>query len=286
MLKFFSMLSSWRTALSTLVLSAHGHHGGSKRSAAIGSILLVMAMFVACGDDGSDSATRPSGGSSSNLVSLATPCKTETEDNCEYGELVDGRDGQVYKTVSIGTQIWMAQNLNYETANSYCYNDNASNCIKYGRLYTWAAAMDSAGTWSANGEGCGDGKTCLERNPVRGVCPEGWHLPSKDEWETLFTAVDGKSTAGTKLKSTSGWNRNGNGTDDFSFSALPAGYGDFYGIGHCEGEDAYFLGQSLTLSKSLRIDNLSIEQGRLGRPFRVLEDRFRMLFERSMYGIF
>lgn len=193
---------------------------GNIVTAAISCLLFVL---VACGDDGSDSATRPSGGSSSNLVSLATPCKTETEDNCEYGELVDGRDGQVYKTVSIGTQIWMAQNLNYETANSYCYNDNASNCIKYGRLYTWAAAMDSAGTWSANGEGCGAEKTCLERNPVRGVCPEGWHLPSKDEWETLFKAVDGKSTAGTKLKSTSGWNRNGNGTDAFSFSALPAG---------------------------------------------------------------
>ena len=132
---------------------------GNIVTAAISCLLFVL---VACGDDGSDSATRPSGGSSSNLVSLATPCKTETEDNCEYGELVDGRDGQVYKTVSIGTQIWMAQNLNYETANSYCYNDNASNCIKYGRLYTWAAAMDSAGTWSANGKGCGDGKTCLD----------------------------------------------------------------------------------------------------------------------------
>ena len=286
MLKFFSMLSSWRTALSTLVLSAHGHHGGSKRSAAIGSILLVMAMLVACGDDDSDFATRPSDDSSSSVtpknvtlssaegssdsetsvsssstksssssvkssssVTLATPCKTETEDNCEYGEFLDDRDGQTYKTVKIGDQVWMAENLNYETSNSFCYNDNASNCTKYGRLYTWAAAMDSAGTWSTNGKGCGYGKTCSVASTgsatlVRGVCPEGWHLPTKTEWNTLFTAVGGKSVAGIKLKSTNGWNdddgESGNGMDAFSISALPAGYRDYGGYYKNEGNTANF----------------------------------------------
>jgi uncharacterized protein (TIGR02145 family) len=117
----------------------------------------------------------------------------------------------------------MAQNLNYETADSYCYSNTPSNCTKYGRLYRWAAAMDSAGTWSANGKGCGDAKRCTPTYPVRGVCPTGWHLPTKAEFETLFTAVGGSSTAGKMLKSTSGWNSGGNGTDNYSFSALPAG---------------------------------------------------------------
>ena len=143
------------------------------------------------------------------------------------GTITDSRDGQTYKTVTIGSQTWMAQNLNYETANSYCYGDSPSNCTKYGRLYTWAAAMDSAGTWSANGKGCGYAKTCTPTYPVRGVCPTGWHLPTKAEFETLFTAVGGSSTAGTKLKSTSGWidfeGKSGNGVDTYSFSALPAG---------------------------------------------------------------
>ena len=101
-----------------------------------------------------------------------------------------------------------------------------------------AAAMDSAGTWSANGKGCGDLVTCSPTYPVRGVCPEGWHLPSQTEWETLFNAVGGQSVAGTKLKSTSGWYNSGNGTDAFAFSALPAGLRSYgYSI---EGYDASF----------------------------------------------
>ena len=114
------------------------------------------------------------------------------------GTMTDSRDGQTYKTVSIGTQTWMAQNLNYEIANSYCYKDSASYCTKYGRLYTWAAATTA--------------------------CPDGWHLPTQAEWNTLFTAVGGPSTAGKVLKSTSGWYSSGNGSDAYSFSALPAGY--------------------------------------------------------------
>ncbi|WP_290947518.1 FISUMP domain-containing protein [Fibrobacter sp.] len=94
-----------------------------------------MLFFAACGDDSGSVA------SSSGKSSLST--------------LTDSRDGQSYKTVVIGSQTWMAENLNYETANSYCYNDSAKYCNKYGRLYTWAAAMDSAGTLSTNGYGCG-----------------------------------------------------------------------------------------------------------------------------------
>ena len=156
------------------------------------------------------------------------------------GSITDSRDGQSYKTVVIGTQTWMAQNLNYETANSYCYGDSPSNCTKYGRLYTWAAAMDSVGTWSTNGKGCGYNKTCSPTYPVRGVCPEGWHLPTQTEWNTLFTAVGGQSTAGNMLKSTNGWYSSGNGTDAYSFSALPAGLRDINGLYRNEGDFAYF----------------------------------------------
>ena len=163
--------------------------------------------------------------------------------------MTDSRDGQTYKTVTIGTQTWMAENLNYETANSYCYDDNASYCSKYGRLYTWAAAMDSVGTLSTNGKGCGFGTNCSPTYPVRGVCPEGWHLPTIEEFSTLFTAVVGQSTAGKMLskmlKSTSGWNdyggESGNGSDAFAFSALPAGDRDSVGSYYDEGDYAYSL---------------------------------------------
>ena len=225
-----------------------------------GSIHLVFALFlafffVACSDDDSSFATRPSDGSSSSVCedcddgssssvkssssafssSSVAGCKTETEDNCEYGELVDDRDGQTYKTVKIKSQVWMAENLNYEVDSSFCYNDSAEYCEKYGRLYRWAAAVGKSESE------CGYDNTCsLPSGNIQGVCPNGWHLPSKVEWETLFNAVGGQSTAGRVLKSTSGWNSSGNGTDAFGFSALPAGdrlnYGNFY----IEGSGAYF----------------------------------------------
>lgn len=160
---------------------------------AIGSIF-----FVACGDDGVSAQSRT---------------------------MTDLRDGRTYQTVRIGMQTWMAENLNYEATSSHCYNDDVTNCTKYGRLYSWAVAMDSASIWSMNGNGCGYNKSCSPIYPVRGVCPEGWHLPSKVEWETLLTVVGGRLTAGRRLKSTFGWS-NGNGTDAFGFSALPAGQED------------------------------------------------------------
>ena len=204
--------------------------------------LKIHAFSVRCIKE-TASATPSSSSSvnSSSSVALATPCKTDTEDNCDYGTLTDSRDGQVYKTVKIGDQIWMAQNLNYAYLQStddldsisFCYNDSLEYCKKYGRLYTWAAAMDSVGIWNDNGKGCGfGGKSCSPLYPVRGVCPEGWHLPSYEEWETLLYAVGGKSTAGKMLKYIDGWNefqgKIGNGDDAYSFSVLAAGYRDYY----------------------------------------------------------
>jgi len=111
----------------------------------------------------------------------------------------DLRDGKTYKTVKIGEQIWMAENLNFNASDSKCYDNKPANCEKYGRLYDW--------------------------NTAKTVCPTGWHLPSDEEWNVLMTAVGGSKTAGKFLKATSGWDSNGNGTDAYGFSALPGGWG-------------------------------------------------------------
>ncbi|MBR6379027.1 MAG: fibrobacter succinogenes major paralogous domain-containing protein [Fibrobacter sp.] len=165
----------------------------------------LASFLIACSGESSSGPTSGNSFYRNENGSVSTPQEIDYSKEA----LTDSRDGQTYKTVKIGSQIWMAENLNYGTENSYCYDNNVANCSKYGRLYTWAAAMTA--------------------------CPSGWHLPSNIEWETLFTSVGGKSTAGTKLKSTSGWPDNGNGTDAYGFSALPAGHrrgnGYFYGGG-------------------------------------------------------
>ena len=85
--------------------------------------------------------------------------------------------------------------------------------------------MDSAGTWSDGADRCGYRmSTCRLTSPLRGSCPEGWHLPTAIEFDTLFAAVGGIEKAGRVLKATEGWDDDGNGTDAFGFGALPAGY--------------------------------------------------------------
>ena len=120
------------------------------------------------------------------------------------GEMVDDRDEKKYKTVKIEKQTWMAENLNFETKNSYCYNDSIELCAKYGRLYEWKIALKA--------------------------CPMGWHLPTQKEYETLIASVGGKEIAGVSLKSTSNWVVNfagdNSGSDAYSFKALSAGYGN------------------------------------------------------------
>ena len=144
--------------------------------------------------------------------------------------MTDLRDGQTYKTVKIGSQTWMARNLNYEMDYSYCYGDDSTNCAKFGRLYGWDAANSA--------------------------CPEGWYLPSKAEWDTLFAAVGGDSTAGRVLKSTSGWDACGDGTDAVSFSALPAGEMSVAREWIFKGSDAYFW--SSTESDSMHAYNAQL----------------------------
>ena len=126
--------------------------------------------------------------------------------------LTDSRDGKSYKIAKIGKQTWMAENLNLEVKGSECYDKKPDNCAKYGRLYNWNAANQ--------------------------VCPEGWHLPSSEEWQTLVDFAGGELKAGAKLKAKSGWNKgewdkSGDGTDNYGFSALPGGFGStFYHIGN------------------------------------------------------
>jgi len=115
---------------------------------------------------------------------------------------VDDRDGKKYKAVRIGTQVWMAENLNYDAKGSVCYDNKPAYCEKYGRLYNWETANKA--------------------------CPSGWKLPSISEWNELNKAVGGFEVAGEKLKSKSGWDYKGksdNGTDEFGFSVLPGGFG-------------------------------------------------------------
>lgn len=129
------------------------------------------------------------------------------------GSFTDSRDGQPYNTVKIGSQTWMAENLNYKTSeNSFCYDDDEDNCKTYGRLYTFAAANTA--------------------------CPSGFHLPTREEFVTLISTAGGSSTAGNALKATSGWNDEGNGDDTYGFSALPAGY--YNGFFYYAGSYAYF----------------------------------------------
>ena len=144
----------------------------------------------------------------------------------------------------------MAENLNYAylqpteklDSSSFCYEERSSQCEKFGRLYLWSAAMDSAGVLSDNGKGCGLEKSCSPEYPVSGVCPEGWHLPDVTEWKSLLSLMgvaDGNYflKAGLYLKSSSGWYSGNWGFDSFGFSVLHSGYrygsGDYYDSKAC-----------------------------------------------------
>ena len=146
----------------------------------------------------------------------------------------DSRDGQSYDVVKIGGLTWMAENLNFETAGSFCPEGDSRNCKRLGRLYSWAEA--------------------------RSVCPDGWRLPTKEDFEALVAATSKDAAqssslsrdsdlgavpsasnavqnnrAGAALKARDGWFKKGNGSDALGFRALPAGYrgadGKFDGIG-------------------------------------------------------
>ena len=226
-------------------------------------------------DDSSDSKDNPSSAgtstkSSNSSSSSVTPSDVEGSSktawdylnpDINYGEFTDERDGQVYKTVKIGDQIWMAQNLNYDPGDvsslgryawSGCYGDGAldeiskrilteeefaANCSRYGRLYTWEVAMNKVN--------CGYHYNCdIGNEGTQGVCPKGWHLPTKEEWkklvEPIASGVEDLTTywsylgASVELKTADGWKEystSTSGTNASGFSALPAGFmyiGEFF----------------------------------------------------------
>lgn len=152
-------------------------------------------------------------------------------ENITYGKLLDERDGQIYRTVKIGGQTWMAENLNYADSaqtpsleeSCWCYEYKDDNCVLYGCHYNWYSVFKPDSPLDCPPYPC---KLKQLTTDVQGFCPMGWHLPVQTEWQDLFDEVGGSSVAGERLKSVVGWENNGNGTDVYGFSALPAGERD------------------------------------------------------------
>ena len=132
------------------------------------------------------SSSAKSSSSSESSSSSIVPMSSYTPPPGSYGKI--NYKGQTYRTVKIGDQEWMAENMNADEDGSVCYKDSTKYCDMYGRLYSWDAAMK--------------------------VCPEDWRLPDTTDWSILFESVGGKATAATHLKATSGWTQNGDGNGD------------------------------------------------------------------------
>jgi len=180
-----------------------------------------------------NSAAQTSSASVSNTSSAKQPVNQVTAPTNKpsgidgSGILTDSRDGKKYKIVTISGITWMAQNLNYQppTGGSWCYDNAISNCDKYGRLYDWATVMGIDDSYN---------KKMWEGSDIyhQGICPSGWHVPSRKEWGDLAKFTGGIGTYGetnsrsAKLKATIGWDTSPytiKGTDDYGFSALPGG---------------------------------------------------------------
>ena len=175
--------------------------------------------------------------SSALFAQMGINADNNTPDVCGQ-PFTDARDGKVYTTVSIGSQCWMAENLNVgvridgfqDQANNsiiekYCYNDDNTNCNTYGALYQWNEAMQY-----------------LTTPGVQGICPTGWHLPSDAEWTALTDFLGGESIAGGKMKETgtAHWlYPNTGATNSSGFTALPGGNRD---------NNGYFVNLTTTAS--------------------------------------
>jgi len=168
---------------------------------------------------------------------------------------IDERDGKTYKSIKIGNQLWMAENLKYESPNSRCYNDEPANCEIFGKMYDWKTAKIA--------------------------CPNGWHLPNDNDFLDLSDFVEGISEcwncAGIMLKANSDLWASNKGRDEFGFTALPGGYhrdnysgfaqknmtagfwsateGSMQGSAHFR----YFTSSTSSLSSSLNLDGFYVD---------------------------
>ena len=171
----------------------------------------------AISSDDSDPFTSNTESSSSEAVSSSSYEGIDPQ-TVVKSTVTDNRDGRVYKTVKIGNQTWLAENLKY----AYVVENDSGNVVAeaencglnedslsvLGCNYTWAMTIDSAGVFSDDAKGCGyKVKKCVQKDVTRGVCMEGWHVPTLKEWQDLFETVGGYSVAGFHLKSAEGWPR-------------------------------------------------------------------------------
>ncbi|MCF0225091.1 MAG: fibrobacter succinogenes major paralogous domain-containing protein [Fibrobacter sp.] len=193
--------------------------------------IVCLFLLVACTELGErDNPLDPNG--TEYMYKQIPISSSATNENLseEKGTFIDFRDGKTYRMVKIGTQTWMAENLNYinETSTpnlidaNWCYNDDSKNCDTYGRLYTWASAMNLEKKYNNKIYGI------IPSIRYQGICPEGWHIPNDEEWNFLENFVDGldnvDNNAGYWLKSKLNWN----GIDGVGFTALPSGYKNYY----------------------------------------------------------
>lgn len=149
-------------------------------------------------------------------------CLNKNRQKFNYGTFTDSRDGETYRTVKIGNQVWMAENLRFKAEDSFAPNNEEGNIKNFGRLYTWTAAMDIPKEFSEQSlaKDLNMYHKMMETN-FQGIAPEGWHIPSNKEWEELLSNIDSKSD-GCELRSACFWHKPGQ--DSLGFFALPAGY--------------------------------------------------------------
>ncbi|MEE3340768.1 MAG: fibrobacter succinogenes major paralogous domain-containing protein [Hallerella sp.] len=187
-----------------------------------------------------------------------------------YGSFTDARDGETYRTVQIGNQVWMAENLRFQAEGSFPPNNQEENVKEYGRLYTWHSALGlpEEPAEDSTASHLDLTKHVHEKN-YQGIAPEGWHIPSNKEWEELLAQLK----ADEDLRSACEWRKPGK--DSLGFFALPAGYrfgnGSFLHFGdrtrfwskdkYCGRANAYRLSiteESMDIEGVYRCDAVSV----------------------------
>ena len=149
-------------------------------------------------------------------------CLAKNNEAFKYGSFTDARDGETYRTVKIGNQVWMAENLRYKAEGSYAPKNDEENVKKYGRLYTWTSALNIPVEFTEQSPAKDiEMYHKIREENYQGIAPEGWHIPSMKEWEELMSNFPDNSN-GIELRSECIWQHPGE--DSVGFFALPAGY--------------------------------------------------------------